>query len=381
MESGDSDVPLYQYAHVQTIISNVDFETELTEEILQAPPSLEPVSTSGGVGGDKEDKLEAKDLEQDLAATLPQDEAWRLVTVKIDETREKELTEDSIVQCQAYIRRYLACLEVQRRREAEEEDRQQMEETVRDAQIEEGKQRALEVSRRTNPQNARDFQILYDELAAWVKGELLKIDDKQLARPYRMAALSELLERETEILQQIDRLKSKKYKERSDIRFRRMLAKLAEPEEWKCGLTHTPITLRARDVALLYFEFTNPSPDLDTRLDSLLRTKWAVKALDSPEAEEMCGLIDREADLLYRGRSPGSLKVLRKRSSFLLSEISKDPAFNPAIRSVIEDKLDHWSKEDYVKAFLDATEEKEEVFVEGRGVMINRGTEYKEIIV
>ena len=46
---------------------------------------------------------------------------------------------------------------------------------------------------------------------------------------------------------------------------------------------------------------------IDERLDILLRTKWTVKEWDTNIAKEIVELIDREADMLNRGRPETSL--------------------------------------------------------------------------
>ena len=52
---------------------------------------------------------------------------------------------------------------------------------------------------------------------------------------------------------------------------------------------------------------------IDERLDILLNTKWTVKEWDCNITREIVELIDREADMLNRGRPENSLEGLRQR--------------------------------------------------------------------
>ena len=49
------------------------------------------------------------------------------------------------------------------------------------------------------------------------------------------------------------------------------------------------------------------SLSVDERLEVLLHIKWTVKQFDCQLTREICELVDREADLLNRGRSEKSL--------------------------------------------------------------------------
>lgn len=50
---------------------------------------------------------------------------------------------------------------------------------------------------------------------------------------------------------------------------------------------------------------------VDERLDILLNTKWTVKEWECNLTREIVELIDREADMLNRGRPENSLEGLR----------------------------------------------------------------------
>lgn len=71
----------------------------------------------------------------------------------------------------------------------------------------------------------------------------------------------------------------------------------------------TPFTSRAKELGDLYQGLTLPNLRVDERLDVLLHVKWTVKEFDTKLTKEIIELIDREADLLNRGRPDKSLEV------------------------------------------------------------------------
>ena len=72
-----------------------------------------------------------------------------------------------------------------------------------------------------------------------------------------------------------------------------------------------------------------PKLTIDERLDVLLHVKWTVKEFDCNLTRNVVELIDREADLLNRGRSEKSLGGLRKRLSNMFLRFIETPEFNP----------------------------------------------------
>ena len=67
----------------------------------------------------------------------------------------------------------------------------------------------------------------------------------------------------------------------------------------------------------------------DERLDILLNTKWTVKEWDCNLTREIVELIDREANMLDRGRPEKSLEGLRQRLANLFLQFTETPEFNP----------------------------------------------------
>ena len=92
---------------------------------------------------------------------------------------------------------------------------------------------------------------------------------------------------------------------------------------------HTPFTTRAKELLELYNGLSLPNLSIDERLDVLLHVKWTVKEFDCNLTREIVDLIDREADLLNRGRSETSLDGLRKRIANLFLQFCETPEFNP----------------------------------------------------
>ena len=92
---------------------------------------------------------------------------------------------------------------------------------------------------------------------------------------------------------------------------------------------HTPTTVRARELMQLYNALRLPLLTLDERLDVLLHVKWTVKEFDCSLTREIVSLVDREADLLNRGRDVQRLANLRKRTANLFLEFIETPEFNP----------------------------------------------------
>lgn len=117
-------------------------------------------------------------------------------------------------------------------------------------------------------------------------------------------------------------------------RIKRMLELMAEPKKWELNdgdicQVHTPFSTRAKELMELYNGLNLPLLTIDERLDVLLHVKWTVKEFDCLLTREIVDLIDREADLLNRGRSEKSLEGLRRRISNLFLQFVETPEFNP----------------------------------------------------
>ena len=123
-------------------------------------------------------------------------------------------------------------------------------------------------------------------------------------------------------MQQIDRLKIQANTKNKSEKINNFLRAMSDPKLWKRSdgrytEVHTPFSTRAKELMDLYKGLLLPNLSTDERLDVLLHTKWTVKEFDCNLTREIVDLIDREADMLNRGRGESSLEGLRKRLSNL----------------------------------------------------------------
>ena len=174
-----------------------------------------------------------------------------------------------------------------------------------------------EIERRMHPKTQEDFDILRKELDAWRDNETKKIKDaaaaKELSEIEMQKALKQLLIKETKLLQTIDRLKNSATVINREERIGIMLSAMSAAKMWKRSdgrFTEvvTPFTTRAKELMELYNGLKMPFLSIDERLDILLHVKWTVNEFDCSLTREIVDLIDREADMLNRGRSEKSLE-------------------------------------------------------------------------
>jgi|TARA_B110000285_G_scaffold190166_1_gene217270 hypothetical protein len=186
-----------------------------------------------------------------------------------------------------------------------------------------------------HPKKGKDFDILYNELEVWRLNETKKIKGSQeLDEEEKRLALQQLLHKETKILQQIDRLKIQAGGKNKTEKITNFLRAMSDPKLWlrndgRYTEVHTPYSTRAKELMDLYNGLRLPFLSTDERLDVLLHTKWTVKEFDCNLSREIVDLIDREADMLNRGRGEASLEGLRKRLSNLFLQFIETPEFNP----------------------------------------------------
>lgn len=81
-----------------------------------------------------------------------------------------------------------------------------------------------------------------------------------------------------------------------------------DPKKWlrsdgRYTEVHTPFTVRSKEPADIYNGLKLKNLTIDERLDILLNTKWTVKEWDCNLTREIVELIDREADMLNRGKT------------------------------------------------------------------------------
>lgn len=191
-----------------------------------------------------------------------------------------------------------------------------------------------EVERRMHPRTFEDFSVLYKELEAWRLNEAKRIASSGFDEASRRAAQRELLHKETKLLQTIDKLKIQAHSQNRDAKIKTKLESMAQPKVWaqtdgETTTVHTPFTTRAKELMDLYSGLRLPLLTVDERLDVLLHVKWTVKEFDCNLTREVVDLIDREADMLNRGRPEKSFAGLRRRLANLFLQFIETPEFNP----------------------------------------------------
>lgn len=192
-----------------------------------------------------------------------------------------------------------------------------------------------EVERRMHPKTFEDFNVLYKELEDWRLNEAKRIATSGFDEAARRGGQRELLQKETKLLQAIDKLKIQAHTQNRDAKIKKKLESMANPKVWGPQLdgetttVHTPFTTRAKELMDLYSGLRLPLLTVDERLDVLLHVKWTVKEFDCNLTREVVDLIDREADMLNRGRPEKSFVGLRKRLANLFLQFIETPEFNP----------------------------------------------------
>ena len=73
------------------------------------------------------------------------------------------------------------------------------------------------------------------------------------------------------------------------------------------ALVQTPETNRAKELLDLFNALHAPFQSIEQRLDVLLNVKWTVNEFDVPLSRDIKELVDREADLLNRGRAANTM--------------------------------------------------------------------------
>ncbi|KAI9139216.1 hypothetical protein BKA69DRAFT_1021854, partial [Paraphysoderma sedebokerense] len=240
----------------------------------------------------------------------------------------------SVIKIQCFFRKVKAQRVVQKMRsERVIEDKERAEFKLRKKELKE-KLRRQEIESRQNPKTAKDFQMLYSTLEVWRKGEVEKINKANYPEEKRLKLLAELLKHEAILLQKLDRLKISAKEEHKERKTKQLLEQMADTKKWPLNkggfaLVDTPDTVRARELKKLYTDLTTYSKSLEERLQVLVQLRHIVKEFDCNLTRDIIQLIDRESDLISRGRDPTSLEGLRKRIANLFLQFIETPEFNP----------------------------------------------------
>lgn len=193
---------------------------------------------------------------------------------------------------------------------------------------------AEDVERRLHPRTPEDFAILYDEVEAWRVAETAKIKAGIPDEAGQRDALALLLERETVLLGNIERLRTRANRLNSDDGVSKRLEKMAAPKVWRLGdgtraLVQTPYTSRAQELKALYDGLGMAELPAGDRLELLTHVRATVAEFECTLTKEMSALIDREGDMISRGRPLASMLGLRQRLRTLFLTFCETPDFNP----------------------------------------------------
>ena len=245
-----------------------------------------------------------------------------------------ELKERMVLQLQCAWRCYVSRVRTQKKRDQLEERQRLIDEANQKKKQEEAELKQRNFERRKHPRTIEDFEILYNELESWRYNENKRIKGLGLPKEEEQKLLQQLLAKETKLLQTIDRLKIIAAKENKKLKVQKKLDLMSMPKKWELRTTdvaevHTPFTTRSKELMDLYNGLISRNQSVDGRLDMLLHVKWTVKEFDCSLTRDLVDLIDRETDLLNRGRSGKSLEGLRKRIATLFLQFIETPSFNP----------------------------------------------------
>jgi hypothetical protein len=234
-----------------------------------------------------------------------------------------------------YMARFLAYRIRQRNIDLDKQAKEERERRI----LEDRAKRETDMNRRLHPKTNPDFSILFNELDSWRRDEIAKIKATTTSGEERTKALTELLADETKALQSIQNLKIAARKDLYAEKTHKMLERMSESHRWQLSngdvaYVQTPETVRAKELLDLY-NALNTSLGIDERLDVLLRVKWTVREYDTQLTRDIAELVDREADLLNRGRPIKSIEKLRIRLGNMFLQFLENGDYNPRARDFV----------------------------------------------
>jgi hypothetical protein len=217
------------------------------------------------------------------------------------------------------MRGFLARKLASKYRKERDDQRRAIEESEEQQRLKEEMENKREIERRNHPKTINDFILLKKELETWVKNETFRIKSSDLSEEDKTLALQELLHKEISLLQTIEKLKISANKENKTEKIQQFLKKMSADKKWKRHDGHyinvaTVLTKTAEKLEE-QFKNLNSSTTVDIRLKNLLEFK---KLMESYYEEHKCSLIqqiitliERESDMLQRGRSDSSLEGIK----------------------------------------------------------------------
>jgi hypothetical protein len=272
-----------------------------------------------------------------------------------------EIRWDKVMLIQRCWRGFVARQAAARIRESQLLEAEEAARAEAEAHAAEMEQHRKEVERRIHPRSAKDFAALYGEIEAWRQSETAKVKESLLTEEEKKEALAQLLAKQTTMLATVDKLRTEARQVRRDERIAKSLDAMSKPRMWQASdgavvEIHTPFSTRAAELKALFEALTANPADLgsgvpeeevdvvaasseaehkagttptEMRVQVLLQVKFTVKEFDCGLTREIVELIDRETDLLARGRPLASMSALRKRTSNLFLQFIETPEFNP----------------------------------------------------
>lgn len=237
---------------------------------------------------------------------------------------------------QKCVRGYLSRKLANEHRRVAKKEKMEIEEKEEKERKEEEEKNKKEIERRTHPKSKTDFFLLRQELNNWVQKETERIKSSTLSKEEKTLALQELLHKEISLLETIEKLKISAKKENNAERIQQFLAKMSADKVFKRHDDH-PIYISTVYTQIAgkfeeQFKNLNSSTSVDIRLKNLLEFKQLMLKHDKEKPcsliKEIIELIEREADMLTRGRSDSSLEGLRQRLNNKYLSFIEIPSFN-----------------------------------------------------
>lgn len=172
-----------------------------------------------------------------------------------------------------------------------------------------------ELQRQLHPKTAADFAFLRDKVRRWMAQETAAVKAANLNDDELQAKLLDLCRKEIKYLQTIDQRQAAVLKAARADRVSQQLQQTTAPEQWpmhngKLISVVTPSVARAKEVAAVHAQLSSRLM-ADERQAVLQQARTLLRA--SGSHIEALELMDRESDLLNRGRSQKSLLQLQRR--------------------------------------------------------------------
>nr|CCA13876.1 IQ and ubiquitinlike domaincontaining protein putative [Albugo laibachii Nc14] len=190
--------------------------------------------------------------------------------------------------------------------------------------------------RRMHPKTAHDFEILYNDLHRWRQNESVQLLNGSTVNTESKLRkeIEQLSGKETHLLHTIERLKMSAAHGNRKQRTSEMLQFMARSKRWQMsdGIVkevETPFTIRAKELLDLFDALKEYPVHMTDRLQVLKQVTQTVQECESAPSKEVIALIDRETDLLARGRAEKSLEGLRKRTLHAFLRFVESPTSNP----------------------------------------------------